>query len=462
MKRKNFVLSIIILSLGVMFFSGCSTQKNYNMSYEQVISLLENQSKDMMEMFFDVDAQQKTLNLSTKVDTGETSIGLNLQSQAKIDYDLKMQDMNLSFDADVKMPESKVDFTSSWVVNYSLIWDDMYFKLSKFSLKWPSAKDLMMVTMVVNWLKWKWFKLSMTGASMSRTFDLYNLYNEKLWDIVDNAWESMINGGSWVYDWRFEEYKWYNVWRYSINKEKFDEMLHMYVDMMNEFYSWLFTQYAENLWKSKEELWALDFNDVLSWVTYDNLQWYFIIVWKNEVVETMEDAYMTIGETWIVLNYYYGKDGLYFEAKADDWEDMMLIVAKRNWRTYNVYANINSMLGVKWDVKINHFSKKAWIDIDFDLNLTLDVESDSLVDSQDSSSFEGINIEMPLKWSYKVKNIDSFSLQEPSDAVDLMEMLGGFMWSVGEDEFLGDYWEWVAWVEIPEVGEAEVDVTESN
>ena len=170
---------------------------------------------------------------------------------------------------------------------------------------------------------------------------------------------------------------------------------------------------------------------------------------------------MTIGETWIVLNYYYGKDGLYFEAKTDDWEDMMLIVAKRNWRTYNVYANINSMLGIKWDVKINQFSKKAWIDIDFDLNLTLDVESDSLADSQDGSSFEGINIEMPLKWNYKVKNIDSFSLQEPSDAVDLMEMLGGFIWSVGEDEFLDD-WEWVTWIEVPKVDESEVDLIESD
>ena len=440
MKTKNFILSVILLFIGTVLFTGCSTQKNYNMSYEQVISLLENQSKEMMEMFFNVGAQEKQVQISTNLDTDEVKFNADIQSQSKIDYDSKMQDMSLSFDADVKIPKSELDFSTSGAVDYSLIWDDMYLKLSKFSLRWPSAKDLMMVTMVVNGLKWKWFKLGMTGVSMSRTFDLYNLYNEKLWDIVNNAWDAMINQGSWIYDWMFEEYKGYNAWKYSIDKEKFDEMLYMYVDMMNEFYSWLFAQYAENLWKTDEELSFLDFNDVLSGITYDELKWYFIIVWKNEVVETMEDAHMNIDGTWVVCNYYYGKDGLYFEIKTDDWEDMMLFVAKRNWRAYTIYASINSMLWIKWDIIFNQFSKKSWIDADFDLILTVNVEPEVLADDSDDESglWKGINIQMPFKWNYKVKNISKFSLQEPEDAVDLMEMLGGFMWSVDE-ESLDDY-----------------------
>lgn len=427
MKRKNLVLSILVLFVGALSFAGCSTQKNYDMSYEQVISVLENRSKEMFDMFFNLDAQQKEINISTKVDTDTVNLDLDVQSQAKVDYESKVEDMNFDFDADVKVPESELDFTTSGTLKYSLIWDDMYLKLSKFSLKWPSASDLAMASMVVNWFKWQRFKLSMSGASMSQAFELHELYSEKMWDIVNNAWDSMINEGSGIYDWNFDEYKWYNAWKYSIDKEKFDEMLHMYIDMMNEFYSWIFAQYAQNLWSDNVDF--PDFNNILSGIMYDNLQWYFVIVWKDDIVETMEDAYMNIDGTWYIVNYYYWKDWLYFEMNTEDWEDMMLIEAKKNWKIYNIYANLNSMLWLKWDIKINKFSKKDWIDADFDLNLTVNVDSDSLDDVEIS---ENLEMELPLKWNYKVKNIDKFSVQEPADAVDLMEMLWSYMWSVDE------------------------------
>lgn len=426
--KKNFLCLLFAVFLTVFWLTACSTPKTYEMSYEQVISLLENQSKEMMEMFFNIDAQQKDINLSSKVDVDDVDFDVNLQMQSKIDYDSKVQDIDMSFDADVKVPESELNFNTSWALEYSLIWDNMYLKLSKFSLGWPSAKNLAMITMIVNSFKWQRFKLGMSGMSMSHTFDLYDLYSEKLWDIVDNVWKMMINQGSGIYDWIFDEYKWYNAWKYSVDEEKFDEMLHMYVDIMNEFYSWLLAQYSQNLWTQDVDL--LDFNKVFSGITYDNLEWYFVIVWKNEVVETMEGAHMNIDWTWVVANYYYGKDWLYFEAKTEDWDDLMLIVAKRNGKTYDVYANMMSVLSIKWSVKFNKFSKKDWIDANFDLKFALKVDSETLDDFEGS---ENINMEMPLKWDYKVRNIDKFSLQEPSDAVDLLEMFGNYLWEISED-----------------------------
>jgi hypothetical protein len=121
MKRKNFILLFAALFAGVLCFSGCSTQKNYDMSYEQVISLLENQSIEMMEMFFNFDAQEKDVTLATKIDTDDINLALNVQSQAKVDYDSKVQDTAISFDADVKIQASKLDFSTSGAVNYSLI-----------------------------------------------------------------------------------------------------------------------------------------------------------------------------------------------------------------------------------------------------------------------------------------------------------------------------------------------------
>lgn len=437
MKTKNFILSVILLFIGTFLFTGCSTQKNYNMSYEQIIALLENQSKEMMEIFFDVDAQQKYFDLSTKLDMSGINLDLNAKSQARVDYDSMLQDTDISFDADVKVLDQELDFNTSWAVKYSLIWDDMYLKLSKFALKWPSASDLAMVTMIVNSVKWQWFKLSMSGFSMSKAFDLHSLYNEKLWEMANKAGDAMINEWSGVYDWMFDDYKWYNAWKYSIDKQKFDEMLQVYVEMMNEFYSWLFSQYVQNLWANADEMWLIDFGSMLSWITYDNLQWYFVVVWKNDVVETMEDAHINIDGTWIVVNYYYWKDWLYFEVKTEEWEDMMLIVAKRNGKTYSVYANMNSMLGVKWDLKFNKFSKKGWIDVDFDLNLTVNINSGALMDSEISND---MIMDIPLKWNYKVKSIDNFSLQEPKDAVDLMEMFGGYLWTMGETEYLDEWY----------------------
>ena len=435
MKRKNFVLLLAVLFVGLFSFTGCSTKKNYEMSYEQVISLLENQSKEMMEIFFNFEAQQRDVNLFTKIDNDDVNLDLDIQTQSKIDYNSKVQDVALYFDADVKISESELDLITSWEVNYSLIWDDMYLKLSDLSLDWPSATDLAMVAMIVNGFKWQWFKLGMSGVNMSKAFELYSLYGEKMWDIVKNVWEIMVNEWSLVYDWMFDEYKWYNARKYSVDEEKFDEMLHMYVDMMNEFYSWLLAQYAENLWD--EEINLVDFNDIFSGVEYDNLQWYFVVVWNNDVVETMENAHMTIDGTWIVANYYYWKDWLYFEAKTEDWEDLILLVAKKNWKVYDIYANFNSMFSVKWDMKFNKFSKKDWVDVDFDLNLSVSVDPEMFADPE---SVKDLDMEIPFKWNYRVKNINKFSLEAPSDAIDLMEMLWWFMWAgiAGDDEYRED------------------------
>ena len=437
MKRKNLILPMIALFVGVFSFSGCSTQKNYNMSYEQAVSILENQSKEMIDILFGFKSQEKDVNLFTKIDMDALNLDLNLLSQTKIDYDSRMEDVSLEFDADVKVPESEIDLITSWVLNYSLIWDDIYLKLSKFSLKWPSAKELAMVTMVVNSMKWQRFKLSMSGSTVSKAFDLYDLYYKKLWDMADKASEGVINEGDEVYNWMFDEYKWYNAWKYSVDEEKFNEMLHIYVDAMNEFYSWLFTQYSENLWVTNEEMWFVDFNTIFSGITYENLRGYFIIVWKNDVVETMENAHINIDGTWIICNYFYWKDWLYFEAKTDDGEDFMSIALKRHWRTFDIEANLLSMLLAKWNIKFNKASKKAWIDADFDLIISVDIDAEDLVTSEEElQDAKNINVKVPLKWNYKLKSIDNFSLQEPDEYIDLMDMFGDYLWSAETEEEL--------------------------
>ena len=442
MKRKNFVLLFAALFAGVLCFSGCSTQNNYEMSYEQVISLLENQSREMMGIFFNFGAQQKNLNLATKFDTDNINFDLDVQTQARVDYDSRVQDMSLSLLADVESPES--EFKVDWVLDYSFIWDNMYFKLSKFLLDWSNTDDLAMVDMIANTFRWQRFSLNMSGFNFSKSFDLYDLYSEKMEEIVSNAWKTMINQWSWLYGWMFDEYKWYNAWKYSIDEDKVDEMLQMYVDMMNGFYSWMLAQYADSLWTTDEDMWSVDFGSLFSGITYSNLGGYFVIVWKNDVVETMEDAHITIDGTWVVFNYYYGKDWFYLEAKTESWEDIMLITAKRYGKTYSIYANMMSVLGVKWDLKLNKFSKKDWIDLDFDLRLTMDTNLQML---DDAESLDENNIEIPFKWSYNIKNINKFSLQEPSDAIDLMEMLWGYLWASmgGDDEYREDdeyeYWD---------------------
>jgi len=437
MKRKNFILPIIGLFIGVLSFSGCSTQKNYEMSYEQVIALLESQSQEFMDMFVDVDAQQKELSASTKIDTDDMNLDINVQSQTRVDYSSDFtEDLSLSFDAGVKVPESKLDVTVSWALNYSLIGDDMYLKLSKFSLKWPSANDLAMVNMIVNGFKWQRFKLNMSGASMSNAFTLYKTYIEELKQVADKAWSMMVNEWSVVYDWMFDQYKWYNAWKYSVDEEKFDELLHVYMDTMTNFYSWFFNQYAGNLWASSEELQDLNFNELLSWITYDNLQWYLVVVWKNDVVETMEGAHMDIDGTWFTFNCYYWKDWIFMDVKTDDWENVMSILAEKNGKKYDVDVDMMSVFKIKWDVKLNKHSKKDWIDADFDLNLSMNTEGMG----ESDESVKEINIDVPLKWNYKVKNIDKFTLQAPSDAIDLMDMIGGYLWASmgGDDEYRED------------------------
>ena len=124
------------------------------------------------------------------------------------------------------------------------------------------------------------------------------------------------------------------------------------------------------------------------------------------------------------------------DVKSDDWENVMSILAKKNGKKYDVDADMMSVFKIKWDVKLNQFSKKDWIAADFDLNISMNTEE--LVEND--GSIEEINIDIPFKWNYKVKNIDGFSLQEPSDAIDLMEMIWGYLWTAmgGDDEYRED------------------------
>ena len=151
----------------------------------------------------------------------------------------------------------------------------------------------------------------------------------------------------------------------------------------------------------------------------------------------MENAHINIDGTWIICNYFYWKDWLYFEAKTDDGEDFMSIALKRHWRTFDIEANLLSMLLAKWNIKFNKASKKAWIDADFDLIISVDIDAEDLVTSEEElQDAKNINVKVPLKWNYKLKSIDNFSLQEPDEYIDLMDMFGDYLWSAETEEEL--------------------------
>ena len=52
----------------------------------------------------------------------------------------------------------------------------------------------------------------------------------------------------------------------------------------------------------------------------------------------------------------------------------------------------------------------------------------------ESESVENFVFELPLKWSYRVMSIDKFSLSEPTEAIDFMEILGDYIWDDPEND----------------------------
>lgn len=410
--------------------------ENYENSFERLISVAKNTNKEIFDILSSYKVQKRDYDISTNIDfLGMYSGYLNMNGWTKIDYNSKKEDAFASFHMGIREPKL-FDITASGALNYSLLWDTMYFNLSKFSFKNSSPDQLPVMTTMVDDLKWKRFKLELPEIDTSNVWGIYEQYREKTYDLLSKSYDVINNEWSGIYNWAFSEYKGYDSWKYSVNEDDIRDFLESYVGVVQNFYS---DVYDQGLWDSIEWEDFDDFASLFSDVTFGDINWYYIIVWENNVVQTIENMELKLGDgSVMMINCYDWNNWLYLEIKLD-WETFMIVDIKKNNLKYVVSIVFDEIFEIKWDVRLNKFSKEDWIDASFDLNLVMDLGETLYDEFEDIENMEinSSKIVMPIKWTYKVTKTNWFNVVKHSNAVDLFDFFEDYLWSY-EDEYLLD------------------------
>ena len=409
--------------------------EDYENSFQKMVSISKNRSQEIFDVLSSYRVQKREYDISTNIDfLGVNSGYLNMKGWTKINYDSKKEDAFVSFDMGMREDES-FDFVASGALKYSLLWDIMYLNLSNFSFKDSSPNQLAVMTTMADDFKWKRFKLQLPEIDMSQLFDVYDAHRNQVYNLISRSSDMVNNEWFGTYNWIFNEYKGYDSWSYLINEEDIRDFLESYIDTIQRFYSDVYA--VQDLWSDIEED---DFSDFVSWlsdVTFSDINWYYVILWDNNVVQTLENMKIEL-EDWtvMVINCYCWNGWLYLEIKLD-WENFVTVDIKKNNAKYVISIMLEDWFEINWNMKVNKFSKEDWIDISYDLNLVMDLDEILYDEYEDSDEYYTSKNIMPLKWTYKVTKINSFDVAKHNDAIDLFDFFEDYLWSY-DDEYFWD------------------------
>jgi len=403
------------------------SDENYENSFEHIVFLSKNNMQGILDTLWAFKVQKRDYNISTSIDSlGVDSGYLSVKGWTKVDNNSKKEDAFLSFDMGMRETDL-FDIAASGLLNYSLLWNTMYFNLSDFSFKNSSPDQLSVMTTMVDDLKWKRFKLEMPVVDVSSILEVYEEYRAETYDLISESYDMINSEWSGIYDWHFDEYNGLSARNYSIDKDDVRDVIETYFDTIQGFYSDLYA--VQGLWNNIE---SEDFFDLSWWLSdiVDGINWYYVVLGKNEVVQTFEGVKLEFSDgSQMLLDGHYWTDWLYVEAVIDGEKNIIDIKNKNN--NYTISIMFGDWFEITWSMKVYKFSKDDWIDLNFDLNMMLDLDQLSY---DENEGFDDIELDypskiiVPIKWSYSVTKISWFDVSKHSDAVDLEEIFGGFMW----------------------------------
>lgn len=378
-----------LLLLGLISTAACLTacgSKTFDMSFEEALEIANHSE------FQDILSQNDNFEQSFSIagnyeDTEWTKVDASISSESKQSLTNKNSESSTKFDADLNIAWEPVKVSGS--LDLKLVSDAIYLNLSSLDLTW--SEDLAMVEMMIGGFKNQWFVIPMTGLSdLPNTFSI--LKDSKEWS--DKTKDIVRNEGSVVYNWKFEQFSWYNSWKFSLDNEKLNEFI-------KEYYKSLSTL-DEDLAEMPE-------------INVQDFEWYLVITWKDKVTTVIEKMVMESNGEVLNLEWFAGEDLEINVSGETEGETISIAAHKDGWK-YNVSLNIADFFLVDWTVSTK--LSKSSIDLNFDVKLTVkDTEE----------------IVIPLKGYWKYNAISEFSTTAPEDAQDLTELL----WS-----YLGGMWLW--------------------
>lgn len=392
MKKSIFLFGLLTTALCL---SACGS-KEFDMSFEEALEVANHST--LQEALANSDAFEQAFDIAWSIDYDWNKVDATISSEWK--ENTKNNNSESSINLDVNVSSEEFNLKAKWSLDLKTADDTIYLNLSALDLEWDeSVSSLAMMT---EWFKNHWFFISLSGlaeipSSLSIIKDTDEL-NEKTKEMIINDW-------SIVYNWKFENFNWYNARKFSIDNDKLNALI-------KEYYATL------NNGEEVEDIPELNITD---------FEWYLVITWKDKVATVIEK--MVISEDDINLNIN-GFDEEDFELYVStDEEEVISFKANKDWSKYNISAIVPNLVELKWTLSPKISSNS--IDLKFDATLTIKSEDEEQAD-----------VVIPFKGSYKYKSISEFTITAPEDAEDLSETIWaslGLLWGDYDYEDYEDY-----------------------
>ncbi len=393
MKKSIFLLGL--LTIAGISLTACGS-KSYEMSFEDAVEVVNHWA--LQEALSGNDITQQTFDISTDIENEWTKIVASVKSDNKQDAKDNLLDSSTNFDVTISSEGS--DLKINWNLAVKMVENIIYLNLEKLDFAW--SEDASLIAQMAEWFKNQWFSLPMNEfAQMPEWLSNANELNK----LSLSTKELFINEWLTKYEWSFEQFKWYNARKFSINNNKFQEII-------KDYYASL------NVWNNTEE------DTEIPQLNISNVEWYLVITWKDKVTVVIDSMDLSDEQTTINANWFAGED--YVLNLLSEWTEIITLSAEKKNSHYNISLNMWELLSLQWTItpKVS----KSSINIKFDAKIT----------AKSQTEWESDTV-IPLKGSRNYEPISKFTVTAPSEAQDLSEMIAGYLWTMVGWEWVEDY-----------------------
>ena len=383
MKKSAFFLGL--LAITSLCLTACDNSKDYTMSFEEAVDTANHSA--LQDILINTENFQQSLDLSTNIDNWTSKITVNLQSNSKQNLENSKSESSTTFNVNINSDES--DIIVKWDLNTKLVEDTIYLNLESLDVSW--SEDTSFLAAMAEWFKNQWYSIPMEWLS-----DVPNTlsYIKDVKELDEQAKEVIINEGSTIYNWKFNQFNGYNSWEFSLDTEKLQQLINDYFVKVNEALG------EEN----QQEVPQLNIK---------NFEWYLVITWKDKVTTVIENMDIIEWESNVNINWFWGVD---YEINAyTNWESLLTLKATKKGLNYNISLDITNSIKLEWTIT----PKVSQWKIDVKYNATLTIKSE-YEESDDTI--------VPLKGSREYYSISDFDIVAPESAQDLSEILWAYLW----------------------------------
>lgn len=381
--KKNIAF-LGLLTVATLCLTACGNSKDYTMSFEDALEAANHSALE--DILTNTENFQQSFDVSTNLDRDWSKIIANLQANSNQNLSNTRSEFNTNFDVNISSEEWSLGITGA--LDIKSVDDVIYLNLKSLWISW--SEDVSLLSAMVDWFKNQWYFISMTWltevpSSISHVKDAKEL-NSK-------AKEMFINEWSVVYSWMFTQFNWYNARKFSLDNEKFQEII-------NEYYSSISESIEDETLEVPQ-------------INVENFEWYLVITWKDKVTTVINNIDLVDSGASISANGFWWQD--YLLNFYESWSEIVSLSAVKKWSNYDISLNASDLIIIDWVVtpKIS----TSGINVKFDVKVTV------------KSQYEDWeNTIIPLKGTWTYKPISEFSVEAPEDAQDLSAMISSYLW----------------------------------